>query len=263
MSRSSPRRTNGPTQGLPGDAGLTFMEVLGGGQPGNANAVTTTSCSQSCATQVAGSVNNNLPAGTVCPNLAQVQALFTCPVGSTDITSSATISVANGNTSLHNINVGSSSTITFATTGSTDVLHVSVNAITAGQGSTFQITGGGSVVLTLAGDMHINKNSFFGVDNLNNLLPASNFEVESCSTDTGTTKTGTASAVLFDQGTQLSAVFIVPSGSVDMNQAQLSNGAILANNVQFDKSTTFSFDSSASSLGGAGFSKLNSWQDVP
>lgn len=28
MSRSSPRRTNGPTKGLPGDAGLTFMEVL-------------------------------------------------------------------------------------------------------------------------------------------------------------------------------------------------------------------------------------------
>ena len=38
--------------------------------------------------------------------------------------------------------------------------------MTAGQGSKFIILGGGSVVLTLAGDLHLNKNSLFGVDNL-------------------------------------------------------------------------------------------------
>jgi len=69
--------------------------------------------------------------------------------------------------------------------------------------------------------------------------------------------------VLFDQGTQIAAVFIVPNGSVDLNQAQTSNGAILANNVQFDKSTTFGFDNSAYGLPGTGFVKLASWQDVP
>lgn len=66
-----------------------------------------------------------------------------------------------------------------------------------------------------------------------------------------------------DQGSQLSAVFIVPNGSVDMNQAQYSNGAILANNMQFDKTTTFSFDNSAYSLLWSSTPKLNSWEDVP
>lgn len=249
---------------LQGPSGGASTVVAGGGQPGNAYAVSSVSCSQSCASQIAGSVNNNQAAGTVCPNRASVVASFSCPVGGSDITSSATISVANGNTSLHDINVGSGSTITFATVGPTDVLHVNANSVTAGQGSKFVITGGGSVVLTLAGDMHINQNSYFGIDGLNNLLPAGRFEVESCSTDTGTTKTGTPAAVRFDQGSQLSAVFIVPQGSVDMNQAQTTQAVILANNGQFDKNTSFSFDGSGNNIfWGSGIKTLTSWQDVP
>lgn len=249
---------------LQGPSGGAASVIAGGGQPGNAYAVSTVSCSQGCASQIAGSVNTNQAPGSVCPNYASVVASFSCPVGVSDITSSATISVANGNTSLHNINVGSASTITFATAGPTDVLHVNANAVTAGSGSKFVITGGGSVVLTLAGDMHINQNSYFGVDSLNNLLPAGRFEVESCSTDTGTTGTGTASAVRFDQGSQLSAVFIVPQGSVDMNQAQTTNAVILASTGQFDKNTSFSFDGSGNNvLWGSGNKTLTSWQDVP
>ncbi len=249
---------------LQGPSGNAASVVAGGGQPGNAYAVSTVSCSQSCTSQIAGSVNNNQAPGTVCPDYASVVASFSCPVGLGDITSSATISVANGNTSLHNINVGSGSTITFATVGPTDVLHVNANAVTAGSGSKFVITGGGSVVLTLAGDMYIQSNSYFGVDSSNALLPAGRFEVESCSTDTGTTKTGTPSAVRLDQGTQLAGTFIVPQGSVDWDQAQTSNAVILANNGQFDKNTSFSFDGSGNNvLWAAGIKKLTSWQDVP
>jgi hypothetical protein len=249
---------------LLGPSGNAASVIAGGGQPGNAYAVSTVSCSQGCASQIAGSVNNNQASGTICPSRAAVAGSFSCPVGAGDITSSTTISVANGNTSLQNINVGSGSTITFATTGPSDVLRVNANAVTAGQGSTFVITGGGSVVLTLAGDMRINQNSLFGADSSNNLLPAGRFEVESCSTDTGTTKTGTPAAVQFDQGTQISAAFIVPNGSVDWNQAQTSNAVILANNAQFDKGTQFSFDGSANNvLWGAGAKKLTSWEDLP
>jgi hypothetical protein len=250
---------------LLGPSGSAAQVLAGGGQPGNAYAVSTVSCSQSCpGNQIAGSVNNNQAPGSVCPNRASIVASFSCPVGVPDITSSATISVANGNTSLHNINVSSGSTITFATVGSTDVLHVNANAVTAGTGSKFVITGGGSVVLTLAGDMYIQSNSYFGVDGSNALLPAGRFEVESCSTDTGTTKTGTPSAVRFDQGTQLAGTFIVPQGSVDWDQAQVSNAVILANNGQFDKNTHFSFDGSGNNvLWASGVKTLTSWEDVP
>ncbi len=254
-----------PDTTLLGPGGSEAKVVAGGGQPGNAYAVTTVSCSQVCpGDQVAGTVYNSQAPGSVCPSQASVVASFSCPVGSTDITSSATISVANGNTSIHNITVGSSSTITFATTGPTDVLNVHANAVTAGSGSKFVITGGGSVVLTLAGDMRIMGSSYFGVDDSNTLLPAGRFEVESCSTDTGTTKTGTPAAVQFDQGSVLAGTFIVPQGSIDWDQAQTSHAVILANNGQFDKNTTFSFDGSGNNvLWASGVKTLASWEDVP
>jgi hypothetical protein len=250
-----------PDLTLQGPSGNPAKILAGGGQSGNATAVSTASCSQNCDTQVAGVVRSGQTPGTVCPNRAQVIASFACPIGSQNITSDTIISTATGNTTLNNITVGSGSTVVFATAGPSDVLVVHANSITAGQGSIFRITGGGSVVLTLAGPMHINQSSLFGVDSMNTLLPANHMEVESCSTNTGTGSGGTA-AVQFDQGSRISAVVIAPQGSVDINQAQLMGGAILADTVQFDKGTNFSFDNTAGSLGG-GFPKLVSWQDVP
>ena len=250
-----------PDLTLQGPSSNPARILSGGGQSGNATAVSTASCSQNCATQVAGVVRGGQTPGTVCPDRTQIIASFACPIGTQNITGSTTISNANGNTMLNNITVGSGSTVVFATAGPSDVLVVHANSVTAGQGSTFRITGGGRVVLTLAGPMHLDQNSLFGVDSLNTLLPANEMEVESCSTDTGTTSGGIA-AVQFDQGSRISAAIIAPQGSVDINQAQLMSGAILAGTIQFDRNTNFSFDSTVNSLGG-GFTKLASWQDVP
>ena len=42
------------------------------------------------------------------------------------------------------------------------------------------------------------------------------------------------------------------------------SGAIPANNMQFDKNTTFQYDGSAQNLASnGGFTKLVSWQDIP
>ena len=244
--------TTFPDMTLDGPSGNPARILAGGGQSGNATAVSTASCSQSCSTQVAGTVTGGQTPGTVCAGRTQTIASFTCPVGTQNITGSATISRAAGNTTLNSITVGAGSTVVFATAGPSDVLVVQANSITAGQGSIFRITGGGSVVLTLAGPMHLDQTSLFGVDSTNTLLPANNMEVESCSTGT----------IQFDQGSRISAVIIAPQGSVYIDQAQLMNGAILADTVHFDRNTNFSFDSSAGSLGG-GFTKLASWQDVP
>jgi hypothetical protein len=229
--------------------------LAGSGQAGSANAVTTVSCAFGCS--VAGGINNNQAAGTVCSNKAQVVASFTCPTGTTDITSSATISVANGNTTLRNINVGASATVTFATVGPSDVLHVQAKTLSGGNGSTFRITGGGSVVLTLSGDLHVFQLSSFGVNSSGGLLPASNFVVESCASD--------ATAVQFDNGTIESAVLIVPSGTVSLTAGQAAQGAILADTINLSLGTVFTFDPTAnnvSALSGA-FTKVNTWQDVP
>lgn len=231
-----------------------------GSQSGSVSVVTSASCTDGCSVAVAGGVNSGQTPGTVCPNRTQVINSFTCPTGSTDVTSSTTISVANGNTSLRDISAPQYSTITFATTGPTDVLNVHVRSVFFDQYAKFVITGGGSVVLTVQGNTYFQQWAQIGVDSLGNTLPSKQLLWESCTTNNSGS---TSSAGLgIDQHATVSGVFVVPQGSVVVDQALAASGAIVGNSVFVDQYATFNYDNSSWGAAG-GFAKLTSWEDVP
>ncbi|MGQ0568610.1 MAG: hypothetical protein ACT4P5_03615, partial [Armatimonadota bacterium] len=84
----------------------------------------------------------------------------------------------------------------------------------------------------------------------------------------------TCAAVHFNQSGLISGTFVVPSvcpslsppspcGGFELDQAQITNGAILAGRIQFDRDTAFMWDP-ASSIGGTGygnFDRLRYWKD--
>lgn len=247
----------------PSGSAARIQPAPGGVQPGSAYAVTSVSCSQGCASQVAGTVNGNQTPGTVCPNITQVWSSYVCTPGSATFNGS-TLTISSANNTWNTINIGSGGSVTFVTAGPTDVLTVNVNSITAGSYSQFVIQGGGIVQLNVKGQLTVGQHSGFGLKTLlsplpspiptSNLVPAGNLIVRSCVTS--------GTAIWFDQAGGLSAVFIAPYGNVQMDQAQNAQGAVLAANVQMDQGTGFGFDVSASAVG-FGFNKLLSWQDVP
>jgi len=239
----------------PSNNAAHIQPAPGNAQPGNAYAVGTVSCSQNCNAQVAGTVNQNQTPGTVCPNRAQIASSYTCAPGSSTL-SGGPVVISSSNNSLGTVTLGAGGTLTFQTAGPTDVLTVNVGTITAGQNTQFIIQGGGYVQLNVASQLTVGQGSFFGVDGSGNLLPASRLTVRSCNTGSP------SPAIWFNQTGKLSAVFIAPNGNVQMDQAQNSQGAVLANNIQFDQGTNLAFDASASAIG-FGFNKLVSWQDVP
>ncbi|MBM3471167.1 MAG: hypothetical protein FJX73_10325 [Armatimonadetes bacterium] len=73
----------------------------------------------------------------------------------------------------------------------------------------------------------------------------------------------TCGAVHFNQSGLISGTFIVPGGGFELDQAQLTNGAILSYQMQFDQNTDFYWDP-ASRIGGGGlanFDRLKTWKD--
>ncbi len=227
----------------------------GNAQLGDAYAVGTVSCSVGCSTQVAGTVNQGQAPGTICPPRTQVSSSYTCVPGSATLIGGP-VTISSSNNSLSTVTLGAGGTVTFQTAGPTDILTVNVGTITAGQNTRFIIQGGGYVQLNVASQLTVGQGSYFGVDGSGNLLPASHLVVRSCNTGTP------SPAIWFNQTGKLSAVIIAPYGNVQMDQAQDSQGAVLANNIQFDQGTNLEFDASASAVG-FGFNKLLSWQDVP
>jgi hypothetical protein len=71
------------------------------------------------------------------------------------------------------------------------------------------------------------------------------------------------SAVDFNQSGLVSGTFVIPDGGYALDQAQLTNGAILARRIQFDRDTRFTWDplSSLGSNAYANFNRLKSWKD--
>lgn len=70
-------------------------------------------------------------------------------------------------------------------------------------------------------------------------------------------------AVHFNQTGLISGTFLVPDGGFKLDQAQLTNGAILANQVHFDRNTRFTWDP-RSRFGTevySNFKRLRSWKD--
>ncbi len=228
------------------------------GQPGNATAGGTVTCSQGCgapANQVAGTVTNNYPGGQVCPVLPPP----TCTPGITDFTGSTyTISAALGNTSLRDITMGSGSTLTFVTTTAAEVLTVQMRQLIVGQSSRVRVLGPGRVDLHLAGRMEINQGTLFGVDGLNANIAPGNFVVRSCATDVGTDY-----AVEFHQTGTINAIILAPNGRVQLDQSALSNGAIQSRTVQFDHNTDFTYNNNNLAIGSGVFNTLTSWREQP
>ena len=231
-------------------------------QAGNAYAVGTITCSVNCNTQIAGTVNPGQPAGSVCPNRVQVRSTYNCTPGSTDliVPASGSASISSANRFLRNVTTGQFATITFVTTGPNDVLDVHVRSIVAGKNTRFLIAGGGKVRLHIEDQLWLGQSSQFGVDaSTNSLVEAYRMVVNSCSNPADGDP---VPAVQFNQTGQISGLFIVPYGKVQLDQAQLTKGAILAGTIQFDRGNNFAYDSGALNIG-FGFNILNSWQDLP
>jgi hypothetical protein len=232
----------------------------GGGLPGNIYMVTTANCG-SCPGQVAGTVNTNQAAGTVCPNKTNVVNGYTCTPGSTDW-AGGDLTINSANASWRNITL-TSNTVTFDTTGLTAPLVVQVNSINAtAPGNSFLIKGGGRVQLIVNGTTSVGPTSVFGRDaTTGNPVNANQMLLESCSS----INTGVPYDIFFGPGGWISAVLVDPNGYIQMNPSALFRGSVLAATIQMQPSTSYAYDSSAQNIGfGNGvFTKLVSWQDVP
>lgn len=243
----------------PGGSAARIMAYAG--QPGDATAGGTVTCSQSCGApdlQVAGTVTNNYPGGQVCPVLPP----FTCTPGSTDMVGGSgttyTVSAALGNTSLRDVTLGSSSTLEFATTSSNEVLTVQMRTLIIGQSSRVRVTGPGRVSLHLAGRMEINQNTLFGVDAADADIAPGNLLVRSCATDAGADY-----AVEFHQTGRINAIILASNGTIQLDQAALSNGAIQSRWVQFDQNTDFRYNNTNLAINSGVFNTLTSWREQP
>lgn len=70
-------------------------------------------------------------------------------------------------------------------------------------------------------------------------------------------------AVHMNQSNLISGTFLIPNGGFELDQAQRTNGAVLARSVQFDRNSTFTWDP-RSSLGSdpySNFNRLRYWKD--
>ncbi len=232
----------------------------GGGLPGNITMVTTASCG-TCSGQVAGSVNPNAAAGTVCPNKTNVANAYACTPGTTDWPG-GDLTINSANASWRNITL-SSNTVTFDTTGLTAPLVVQVNSINAiGPNNSFLIKGGGRVQLIVNGTTTVGPSSVFGADAATrSLVSASSLLLESCSS----INTGSPVDIFFGPKGSISAVFVDPNGFLTLNPMNTFQGSVLAGTIQMQPKAGYTYDSSAQNIGfGNGvFTKLVSWQDVP
>ncbi len=235
-----------------------------GGQAGDATAGGTVTCSGSCGSsyfQVAGTTTSNYP-DQVCPMLPPI----TCRPGTTDYgvptaLTSLTISAANGNTAVRDVRMGSNSTLTFVTTGPNDTLIVQMNSLVVGQNSRVRVTGGGKVVLHMAGTMEVNQGTLYGVDGSDNDLAPGQFILESCASDPD--PASAVYAVEFHQTGRINSIFFAPSGTVQLDQASLSRGAIQSLNVKFDLGTTFSYDTTSLAISAGPYNTLITWHEQP
>jgi hypothetical protein len=232
----------------------------GGGLPGNISMVTTASCG-TCAGQVAGSVNPNQAAGTICPNKTNVVNSYSCTPGATNW-AGGDLTINSSNASWGNIVLGSN-TLTFDTTGLPGPLVVQVNSISAtGPGNTVVIKGGGRVQLVVNGTTNFGPSTAFGRDfATGNPVSANRMVLESCSS----INTGVPFDIFFGPSGWISGVIVDPNGYVQVNPSNVLQGGVLAGNIQTQPSTGYAYDSAASGIGFGSqlWTKLVSWQDVP
>ncbi|MGQ0571670.1 MAG: DUF7305 domain-containing protein [Armatimonadota bacterium] len=249
---------NGPPH-TPGSLARTYAY---GGMAGDATAGGTVTCSGSCGSsyfQVAGTTTSSYPGGVVCPVLPP----FTCNPSTSASDdrlnqTSLTVSAANANTVLRDVEMESNSTLTFATTSASEILVVHLKTLIVGQNSRVRVAGPGKVELHMAGRMEINQGTLFGVDEVDADIAPGRFVIDSCAADVGTDY-----AVEFHQTGRINAILLAPNGRVQLDQASLSRGAILSRTVQFDRNTQFQYDSTGFVVSGGAYNTLVSWREQP
>jgi hypothetical protein len=222
--------------------------------PGDAVTASAVKCDTGCNTQVLGKVR--APLAIDCPKQDTVWGSYTCTPGNADFSGGSLTIDSVKSSQYANIDIGSNAALTFVTTGPNDVLHVQIESLTAGPGSKVVVTGGGTVVLNVKRQIVLNSPGGFNVDSLGNLLLPNRMVVRSCNEGIP------APAIELNQSVAASAVFIAPKGTVHMNQSAVTRGAILADTIDIEQDTTFTFDPTLINFA-LGFNRLVSWQDVP
>jgi hypothetical protein len=226
--------------------------------------------------QIEGTIAPNQPAGTVCPlvTLSPPSPPNNDPSGDMTVGAAATV-YADPTTNYGAVNLSP----TGAATCPADVndratlvidsgsdpnatVTLRMRTLRVGKCARVIIVGTGKVVLWLLDPSDLalmgEQLSVFGSTDLGaTLVPIAGGRFTINVTSTGTP------AVHFDQSGLIAGTFVVPGGGFRLNQAQLTNGALLANTITFDRNTTFTYDPTSSLAGSnySNFDRLKAWKD--
>jgi len=263
---------------------------------GSAYAVGTIRCGGGACTssQIEGTIAQNQPAGSVCPavTLTPPSAPGTTDLtvaGGTTVTLDPAVNygdvvLASTGTASCPANVADRATLVIDSgSDSNTTVTVRMRRIWVGKCARLVITGSGKVDLWLlepATDpadlarqaLKTEQLSIFGSTTTGatpSPIGGDRFTVNVLSSkpigDAGDCFGGVSScaAVHFNQAGLISGTFVIPNGGFELDQAQLTNGAILARRIQFDRNTTFTWDP-RSKIGQqvwSQFNRLRAWKD--
>lgn len=229
-----------------------------------------------CANQVEGTVAPNQPAGSVCPVVTLTPPAppgttpLNVPRGSTTFVDpsvnygTVTLDDTPGNPNPCPANPAQRATLVIDSGADPNTtVTVRMATLTLGVCSRLEVRGVGRVELWLLTPASLaldaRQKSIFGtkssVVGSEEAIEGSRLTVNVVSTN--------ATAAHFDQTGLVAGTFVLPSGGFDLDQAQLTNGAVLANTIHFDRSSTYTWDP-RSSIGAAtytNFNRLRSWKD--
>jgi Tfp pilus assembly protein PilX len=234
-------------------------------------------CSQGCENQVEGDVHPNQPVGSVCPAVSltppsdpgttslRVRLGETVKVDPAVNYGAVTLDDTPGNPDSCPIDSKKLATLYIDSGSDENAPPVTVRMATLNLGkcSRLEIRGKGRVVMWLLEPtnqaLSAVQRSVFGTTST---TPGEEKPVEGNRFTVNVVSTNSA-AIYFNQSGMIAATFLVPNGGFRLKQAQITNGAILAKNVQFDQGTTFTWDP-RSRIGVnryTNFITLRSWKD--
>lgn len=263
---------------------------------GSAYAVNTITCADGAcnSSQIEGTIAPNQPPGSVCPVVTLTPP---SPPGETPMTVGAgltvtvnpsinygRVSLASTGTATCPANVNQRATLVIDSGNVPDAtVTVRMRSLLVGKCARVVITGSGRVVLWLlepetdpadaAGQaLKTEQLSVFGSTTLGATpepISGGRFTINILSSkpigDAGDCLDGgpTCAAVHFNQSGLIAGTFVVPNGGLRLDQAQITNGAILARKIHFDRNTTFTWDPDSRIGGGnyVNFNRLRSWKD--
>jgi Tfp pilus assembly protein PilX len=263
---------------------------------GSAYAVNSITCGGgACGSgSIEGTVAPNQPAGSVCPvvTLTPPSAPGTTPL-TVAAGTTVTVDPATNYDAVQLNSPGGGSTCPAVTSVATLVIDsgadpnatvtIRMRSLWVGRCARVVITGIGKVALWLlepptvpadnAGQaLKTEQQSIFGSTTTGSpaaAIAGGRFTINVASSkpngDAGNCLDGAAScgAVHFNQSGLISGTFVIPEGGFSLDQAQLTNGAVLAKQIHFDRDTTFYYDPT-SSTGGSVYSNFNTlkyWKD--